>query len=55
MAWDEIHRGRLVEALDWAQELIALGRRYQRPAGRLALGLKCKHGSRLLGDDYTSR
>jgi class 3 adenylate cyclase len=51
VAWDELHRGRLVKAREWAQELIDLGQRLNDPRS-LGFGLNVQAWIALLGDNY---
>jgi hypothetical protein len=51
VAWDELHRGHLVKARAWAQELIDLGQRLNDPRS-LGFGLNVQAWIALLGDNY---
>jgi hypothetical protein len=53
IAWDEMHRGRMVEAQYWAQELIAAGRGVNDPRS-LGFGLQIQAWVALVSDDYIS-
>ena len=53
IAWDEMHRGRMVEAQYWAQELITAGRGVNDPRS-LGFGLQIQAWVALVSDDYIS-
>ena len=53
IAWDEIHRGRIVQARERAQELVAVGREMNDPRS-LGFGIQIQAWIALIGDDYVA-
>ncbi|MGY3440926.1 ATP-binding protein [Bradyrhizobium sp. USDA 4473] len=53
LGWEEIHRGRISEARQAAQELLAVGRKMNDPRS-IGLGLQVEAWIALIGDDYAA-